>query len=406
MKEAFGGFHLLGENSMHDPCGAFFRHLEITEPSAWHGPLAGLTFGAKDLFDVKGYVTGAGNPDWLRTHGPAADTAPAVGLLIEAGARLVAKTITDELAFSLSGENIHYGTPLNAAAPERIPGGSSSGSASAVAGGLVDFALGTDTSGSIRIPASYCGLFGLRPTHGRISVRGVVPLAPSFDTVGWLARDADVLYRVGRALLAEHSLSAHPRRLLIAKDAFALADLSVQNALQPSLARLGRHFQTVATARLAPASLESWAGTELFLKNFEAWQSHREWLDQIQPRLAPEVASRYERASKVTAAQRSAAQPQQRTIRMHLLELLRDDTVICLPTSPCIAPLKATPEAALDEVRQRTLMLTCPAGLGGLPQITLPMAAVDGCPAGISLLGGPGQDLALLEFARHMGSQT
>lgn len=391
---------------MHDPCGAFFRHLEIPEPGRSNGPLAGLTFGAKDLFDVKGYVTGAGNPDWLRTHGPAADTAPAIRLLLAAGARLVAKTITDELAFSLSGKNIHYGTPLNAAAPERIPGGSSSGSASAVAGGLVDFALGTDTSGSIRIPASYCGLFGLRPTHGRISVHGVVPLAPSFDTVAWLARDADVLYRVGRALLAEHSLPADPRRLLIAEDAFALADLSVQNALQPSLARLGRHFQAVATARLAPASLESWAETELFLKNYEAWQSHREWLDQIQPHLAPEVAYRFERASKVTAAQRTAAQPQQRTIRMHLLELLRDDTVICLPTSPCIAPLKATPEATLDEVRQRTLMLTCPAGLGGLPQLTLPMAAVDGCPAGISLLGAPGRDLALLEFARHMGSQT
>ena len=391
---------------MHDPCGAFFRHLEITEPGRSNGPLAGLTFGAKDLFDVKGYPTGAGNPDWLRTHGPATETAPAIQLLLEAGARLAGKTITDELAFSLSGKNIHYGTPLNAAAPERIPGGSSSGSAAAVAGGLVDFALGTDTSGSIRIPASYCGLFGLRPTHDRISVRGVVPLAPSFDTVGWLARDADVLYRVGQVLLAEHSLSAHPRRLLIAEDAFALADLSVQYALQPSLARLGRHFQAVATARLAPVSLESWAGTELLLKDYEAWQSHREWLEQVQPRLAPEVANRFERASKVTAAQRSAAQPQQPTIRMHLLELLRDDTVICLPTSPCIAPLKATPEAALDEVRQRTLMLTCLAGLGGLPQITLPMAAVDGCPAGISLLGAPGRDLALLEFARQMGSQT
>jgi amidase len=173
-------------------------------PGAATGPLAGLTFAAKDLFDVAGYVACAGNPDWLRTHAPAGKTAPVVQTLLEAGATLMGKTVTDELAFSMSGENIHYGTPINPAAPARIPGGSSSGSASATASKLVDFALGTDTSGSIRVPASYCGLFSLRPTHGRISCQGVIPLAPSFDTVGWVARDATLLQRIGEVLLADH----------------------------------------------------------------------------------------------------------------------------------------------------------------------------------------------------------
>src|SRR6266542_391068 len=146
---------------MQDPSGAFCQHVNVHLPGAALGPLAGLTFAAKDLLDIVGYVVCAGNPDWLRTHAPAEKTAPVVQALLEAGATLVGKTITDELAFSMSGENIHYGTPLNPAEPERIPGGSSSGSASATASRLVDFALGTDTSGSIRVPASYCGLFSM-----------------------------------------------------------------------------------------------------------------------------------------------------------------------------------------------------------------------------------------------------
>lgn len=384
---------------MQDPFGTFFRQLDISEASFSGGPLAGLSFGAKDLFDVEGYVTGAGNPDWLRTHAPATETASSVKVLLEAGARLVGKTVTDELAFSLSGKNIHYGTPVNPVAPERIPGGSSSGSAAATAGALVDFALGTDTSGSIRVPASYCGLFGMRPTHGRISTRGVAPLAPSFDTVGWLARDADVLYRVGQVLLADQSPPPPPRRLLIAKDAFALVDPPLQNLLQANLASIRTRFQTVATIQLAPTPLESWVETELILKDYEAWQSHGKWIEQVKPCFAPEIEKRFQRAARVTIAQQTAAQRQRSTIRAHLLELLQDDAVICLPTAPGLAPLKDTPEDELDEVRHRTLTLTCIAGLGGLPQITLPMATYHECPAGISLIGASGHDMALLAFA-------
>ncbi|MDQ2103939.1 amidase family protein, partial [Azospirillum isscasi] len=184
-----------------DPLNAFVPHGLSEIPGAADGPLAGLRFAVKDLFHIAGLPTGAGNPDWLRTHEVPQETAPAVRRLLDAGARVAGKTLTDELAWSLAGENAHYGTPENPKAPGRIPGGSSSGSASAVAGGAVDFAIGTDTGGSIRLPASYCGLYGLRPTHGAVPLDGSVPLAPSFDTVGWFAREAALLRRVGAVLL-------------------------------------------------------------------------------------------------------------------------------------------------------------------------------------------------------------
>src|SRR6188768_3826585 len=178
--------------------GAFIE--QFTLPPTRTGPLDGLTFAVKDLIDVAGHRTGCGNPTWLATHPPATVSAICVEQLLAAGATCLGKTITDEIAFSLLGENHFYGTPLNPAAPDRVPGGSSSGSASAVACGLVDFAVGTDTGGSIRVPASNCGIFGLRPSHGLISVAGVMPFAPKLDTVGLFARDIDILQRATAVL--------------------------------------------------------------------------------------------------------------------------------------------------------------------------------------------------------------
>jgi amidase len=186
---------------MHDPLNAICRHTHVALAGSGSGPLTGLTFAAKDVFDIAGHRTGNGNPVWLETHPPAERTASAVQRLLDAGARMVGKTHTDDMAYSLNGENVHYGTPVNPVAPGRIPGGSSSGSVAAVAGGLVDFALGTDCGGSVRLPASYCGVYGLRPTHGLVPADGVVPLAPSFDTVGWFARDAALMRRIGEVLL-------------------------------------------------------------------------------------------------------------------------------------------------------------------------------------------------------------
>src|SRR5271155_634032 len=212
-----------GVSALAPDFGAFVPGPRLTVAPTAAGPLSGLTFAVKDLIDVAGTPTGGGNPDWLKAQEPAATSAPAVEALLAAGATLYGKTITDELAFGLEGVNAHYGTPVNPACPDRIPGGSSSGSGVAVAAGLVDFALGTDTGGSVRVPASFVGVFGFRPTHGAVSTAGVLPFAPSYDTVGWFARDAGVLRRVGETLLGPATdVSLH--RLVRGGDVFALAD--------------------------------------------------------------------------------------------------------------------------------------------------------------------------------------
>ena len=222
-----------------DPLGAFCAG-EVSLAGAPAGPLAGLTFAAKDLFDIAGHVTGAGNPDWLASHAPAPRTAPVVQRLVDAGASMAGKTHTDELSRGIFGENAHYGTPVNPKAPDRVPGGSSSGSAAAVAGGLVDFALGTDTGGSVRVPASFCGLYGIRPTHGRLPFDGVIPQAPSFDTIGWFAREPALLARIATVLLGIEPARTLPHRLVVAEDAFAVAEPATREALKPAVDKLGR----------------------------------------------------------------------------------------------------------------------------------------------------------------------
>src|SRR4029434_10623636 len=212
---------------------------------ASHGPRLGLTFAVKDIYDIAGHRTGFGSPDWLRTHGPATRTAPAVQRLLDTGTHLIGKTHTDELTWSLTGENAHYGAPVHVNAPGRVTGGSSSGSASAVAAGVVDFAVGSDTGGSVRLPASFCGILGIRPTHGRIPLHGVGPLDPSFDTCGWFACDAGVFERVGRTLLRDDTPAPHPARLLIAQDALDVVGEMVTDALRSALDKVAALVGTV-----------------------------------------------------------------------------------------------------------------------------------------------------------------
>ncbi len=389
-----------------DPFGAFIKYEDIRIPGAATGSLAGLTFAVKENFDIKGHVTGAGNPDWFKTHEAAERTAPSVRMLLDAGAGLAGKTVMDELAFSLSGENIHYGTPVNPAAPDRIPGGSSCGSASATAGRLVDFALGTDTSGSVRVPASYCGIFGIRPTYGVISTEGVVPLAVGFDTVGWFAADADLLHRIGEVLLPASSVSKSPTRLLIADDAFALADGPIQEILQAEIKKITELIPSTSHTRLSDSNLETWTEIEVICKFYEIWQAHGEWVGRVKPKFAPEIEKRFSGAAKISAAQKKAAEAQRAEIKSRLLGLLQDDTIICLPTAPGIAPLRNSPPEATEQTRRRTLTLSCIAGLVGAPQITVPVARFDGCPVGLSLMAAPRKDLDLLFFATRLHKEA
>ena len=385
-----------------DTIGAFCRHTHVELGGAASGPLAGLTFGAKDIYDVAGHKTGFGSPDWLATHEAASATAPAVQRVLDAGARMVGKTHTDELTYSLNGENAHYGTPVNVNAPGRIPGGSSSGSAAAVAAALVDFALGSDTGGSVRAPASFCGIYGMRPTHGRIPLDGVCPLAASFDTAGWFARDAALLERVGRVLLADEVAAPQPARWLLAQDAFALAGEAVTAALQPAVDRVAALLGEPRPVTVANEGLPQWFEVFRVLQGAEVWAQHGAWVTRENPALGPGVRQRMQWAATVTASDAAPARQQREEIARRMHVLLDNNAVLVLPTLPGIAPLRNTPPAESDEFRARALSLLCIAGLARLPQISLPVAKLDGCPLGLSLIAARGGDTMLLELARRL----
>ncbi|MEN3291771.1 MAG: amidase [Burkholderiales bacterium] len=383
-----------------DATGAFCPQGKITVSGAAHGPLARLRVGVKDTYDIAGYRTGAGNPDWLATHGPATRNAPVVDMLLAAGADIVGKTMTDELAYSLNGENHHYGTPVNPVTPDRIPGGSSCGSAVAVAAGLCDIGLGGDTAGSIRLPATFCGVWGFRPTHDAVSTAGVVPLAPSYDTVGWIAPDADILARAGNALLPSGRNASLPARLLLADDAWALANPEVREALNARLPAVTGHFRSIDNKILAEGGLLNWQQTFRVIQGREVWAAHGDWITMHSPRFGPGVRERFQWASTISADAAEAAAVERRRIAA-VLDGVLEDAVLCIPTVSFVAPLKGSPTAEDD--RTRALCLLSIAGLGRLPQVAIPAGRVNGCAIGLSLIGARGTDRALLACAAALG---
>ncbi|MFN3262149.1 MAG: amidase [Pikeienuella sp.] len=387
---------------MRDEFGAFVTGPPCALQPTAPGLLSGLSFAAKDLFDIAGHVTGSGNPDWARTHPPARRHAAAVEVLLGAGAVLAGKTVTDEISLGLLGRNRFDGTPLNPRAPRRVPGGSSSGSASAVAGGLVDLALGTDSGGSVRTPASFCGLYGIRPTHGRVSVEGMATQSPSFDTCGWFARDAETFAKAGEALLGAPAEGAPFRRLVIAEDCFALADSEVQTALAGPVEALGRHFRTSESKPLAEGSILEWSAAQRPLQAAEFHATFRPWIERCVPRFSIEVG----RSLSLAAMIEESALVEPRAFRLaakaRMASLIGGDAVLCLPTSPILPPFRDEPFSAMTRAVDRIIELTAIAGLTGSPQISIPMAADQGVPVGLSLIGPAGSDERLLALARGL----
>jgi amidase len=368
------------------------------------GPLSGLTFAAKDLFDVAGRPTGGGNPDWARTHPVPTRHAWAVQTLLDAGADLIGKTITDEVSLGILGENPFEGTPTNPRAPGHVPGGSSAGSAAVVAAGISDIALGTDTGGSVRVPASFCGLYGIRPTHGRLDLTGMMAQAPSSDTTGWFAGDAETFSRVSSVLLGETIPDELPRRLVIAGDAFAFADLETAAALEPMVARLRALIGETREDVMAPPGLATWARAQRSLQPFEAWQNFQDWVERANPRFQFSVARNLMQGASIPAAERAWASLVRDEARGHMRRLLQPGTILCLPTTPFPAPLCGQPLSATDALRNRITCLCAQGGLTGVPQVNLPGATVDGLPVGLSIIGPHGGDATLVAVARALAA--
>ena len=387
---------------------AFISGPRVRVAATASGPLDGLRFAVKDLIDVAGVTTGGGNPDWRAGHVPALRHAPCVGALLAAGATLDGKTITDELAYSLEGANHHDGTPLNPRWPHALPGGSSSGSASAVASGEVDFALGTDTGGSVRVPAAFCGLWGMRPSHDAISLEGVLPFAPCFDTVGWFARSIDVLAAVGDVLLPEAasaaSSSGQPLRLVRVAEAFAAR---ARNAPDDAL-----RLEALAESLGADTSLDLFAGDEArWLACYQAVQdleidaSLGDWIRSAQPRFGPSIATRFARLQTLDRNQAAQWRATQRELRSVLDATFEPDRVLLMPTTPVALLAKDASDAAIGRFYEAALTMNSIAAIGGLPQITLPFTDEIDRPLALSLVGARGSDRALFALARDLYSQ-
>ncbi|WP_332685412.1 amidase [Bosea sp. (in: a-proteobacteria)] len=382
-----------------DPFRCFVPYPEAKVNHASSGPLSGLALAVKDLFDVKGYPTGAGSPTVLAQSGIKTRTAPVVKALLEAGARFVGKTHTDELAFSLNGKNAHFGAPINPAAPDRITGGSSSGSMAAVAGRLADIGLGSDTGGSVRAPASYGGLFGIRPSHGRLSLKRTWPLAASLDTAGFFTRDGETFARVANVLFGKDR-TALPEvpRLLFADDLFAQAVPEAETILRSAVQRVVPLLGQPESVR-AVRDMDALYWAFRWIQGREAWEADGPMIERFAPPLGPGVAERFAFGKSVSDAEVARGESVRRNFRAKLARLLGQDGVLLLPTVPDVAPLVSAGESELEDFRNRALRLLCLAGLSGFPQISIPVAHRDDAPLGLSVIGPKGSDKSLVAFA-------
>ena len=372
------------------------------------GPLAGERIAVKDVIAVAGQRIGGGSPALLAGARPEPRHADAVELLLDAGAEITGIAATDELAYSLAGTNTHYGTPPNPRAPHRISGGSTSGPASAVSLGQASIGLGTDTGGSLRVPAAYQGLWALRPTHGAVPCDGVLPLAPSFDTVGLLTRTPDLLARAAAVLLPEEQEGLEDPALHTVPGLETLLDPEAADALDTALARWRTAIEIEEADPLDADELTGFAETFRLLQAREAWAAHGEWVSAHRSELAPDVGARFDAAAQVTADEAADAQ-HARTRAVGQIRRRLGEGVLVVPAASSIAPLVRDAAAggpAIEAQRARTMRLTCLAGLVGLPAVAVPLVTASGLPTAVTLVGPPGSDLALIDLATRLEEDT
>lgn len=383
---------------------AFVPHdLKAPLTSGAQGPLRGVTVAIKDMFDIAGERVSGGSPSWLAAQSPAKDHSAVVAQLLAAGATINHKTVCDEFFYSITGTNFHYGTPLNPKAPSRIPGGSSSGSASACASGSCDIAIGSDTGGSVRVPASLCGLYGIRTTRGRMDLRGEMVMAPSFDAGGWFARTADMLALAGPVLLKDWRESVPPpARLTVLDDMFAIAETPIAALCRDFLARAAEQLPAANGIVLAGERIEAWRDALRLTQAHEVWQSFGPFITAARPHFGPGVAERMQIASSVTAADVAKSKPVLEEVTERLEQLTSGGTILALPTCPTLAPLLTASQDELENYRVRTMRLVCSSSISGLPQVTIPVGVIDGAPVGLSFIGWRNGEEALLGLAKRL----
>uniref|UniRef100_A0A7N0V7D3 Amidase domain-containing protein n=1 Tax=Kalanchoe fedtschenkoi TaxID=63787 RepID=A0A7N0V7D3_KALFE len=413
--------------------GAFLLKFQLlpppqpAPPKAPH-PLTALTFAISDIFDVDGNVTGFGNPDWARTHAAASRTSPLVSTLVEGGATCVGKTVIGELSNSISGENKHYGTPTNPLAPAHVPGGSSSGAAVAVSAKLVDFSLGVDTTGDVRIPASHCGVFGFRPSHGAVSHMGIIPVSKSLDTVGWFASDPNVLRRVGHVLLRlPFSTQRNPRHVIIADDCFQcsripegkVAQVVIKSTEKLYGRQLLKHENLGAyltskipslkafhskneNSQFKTSTLRSLGKIMQFIQMNEFKQNHEQWLTMEKPTVDPIILKRVHQTTNASDEDIENFHLVKSEMRSAMNNLLQDDGILVIPTVSELPPKGGSKETSTEDYQLRMYLLSSIASLSGCCQASIPLGFHDKCPISVSLVARHFGDRFLLDTVQSM----
>lgn len=358
------------------------------------GELSNTRFVVKDLFAIKGVKNSAGNPDWLANHPAALKTASSVNKCLNEGAEFSGLSLTDELAYSLEGNNPHVGIIENPVAPGCYTGGSSTGSAALVASKHADIGLGTDTGGSIRVPASFCGLYGFRPSINTIDKDGLIPLAPDFDTVGLFTRSAHLLQVAGNLLLNQLATekSAQFTRGIILTDFFALVDSKEQSASKTALENIQHFYNSTEKLSIPPNLVNDLAEIFRILQGRNAWLTHRAWLE-TEPKISPKLKTRFAMAKAISDDEVQAAKKSQGLLKDFLDKAINPDATLIMPTTPITAPVIGQ---YTETLRKKTLQFTALAGLAGWPQCHLPLNQSHNKPSGLSLIKRQYDDRSLL----------
>ena len=374
---------------------------KFTVEGALDGILQGKTFVAKDVIDIEGRATGFGNPTWLKTAKPAEKNAECVEQLLNAGAILKGKSKSDEFALSLDGLNRQYDLPVNALYPDRICGGSSSGSASCVASGYVDFALGTDTVGSTRVPAAFNGIYGLRPGFDNMSLEGVLPLGKSFDTLGVLARDLDVLKTVASVLLKKTS-HATARKVIMAESLFNLVHQDFRDLMFNKVRDSFDNIEVANTTIFDTRLLDIWSLVFSIIRSYEAFDHYKDWLNIHSSGVSPEILSRFRDGKSLSRKEVEHAIEIKKSAQKLIESVLEEDTILCLPSTWNLPPLLNESEEFLAQNRKENIRLTILSVISGLPQLSIPISLAEGIVMSVSLLGPKHSEQQLIETALRL----
>ena len=376
--------------------------LKLNELPTASGNLNKYSFSAKDLFDLRGHIKSNGHKGSLTKFEPCNDTSPLISSLLNEGAKLIGLTNCDEFFYSLTGVESSFQQPQNWINEVLVPGGSSSGAAASVGFDLVDFALGSDTGGSIRVPASFCSLFGIRPTHGRVSTNGMTALAPSLDTLGWLTKKPELLSKVGKILLRNYKKESDKiNKVFLLDNLFKLSTEEISLNIKIWSKKLENDFDLDITS-LSTIDFQRTIMDFQIIQGWEAKNGIVKFIKKNNLKLRKNIQERINFADSITESEYKKANKNRYEFKQRINSILEDGCVAIFPTTPMPALNKGKINQELSIFRKKIHNFTCVSGLTGRPQISLPINLKHPQPFGVSILGGLNKDEQLISMVEKI----